>query len=678
VISSGRIPLFLSLAGIAALAACGGPNNLTLQNPTAAASTSASIAFSSTPVKSINLEGTASLTAVVSNDPTDAGVDWALLCQNAGNCGTLKLLHTSSGSPTIYQPPASITGNSQAVTIEAFATANHTANVTASLTVTGFAGNLKGTYVFETTGEDGNVGAFQLAGAITLDGNGNVTSGEQTYCDAIAPSPGVQYLVSVADKITGGSYYIGPDGRGTLTLNTADQNVGQGGIENFAFVFLSSSHVLIQTLDNAANVNLPPSDESSLGTLDLQTSTAAPTGGYAFVTNGIDVSTTATLAIGGIFNIDSPNNISGAGSVADEDDANTLTAIPSLSGTLTSPDHFGAVKFSLTAANPTAVPPFSTSLQFTGYIVDATHIKLIETNNNGTLAGSGITTGVAVGQGAATGTFNTGSAFAGNYVFDITGQDPSGLPDTLASVGLLSVDSSGNLNSTYDDEYLSDTSFTPNAQPFGFTDSFTGTYTLFPLGTGRVDTNSSITFATQGQGPELIFYLTGNGNPPLVLDADDNSNSEGFGSVGIGLAHPQAAAPYSFSGRYGFESVQSSNGGVPSTYTGQVIATENSGTFSGVADANISPFIPSPASTPGSGIVNGTFGSIPSTGRFTGTLSGNAFGNAFIALPNSAASVAFYPVDADQIFLIETDLLTSDESTFGYFSVRTPVCSGCP
>jgi hypothetical protein len=659
---------FLSFAAIAALSACGGSNNLTLQNPPAPATSSASIAFSSKPVSSINLVGTASPTAVVSNDPTDAGVDWVLLCQNAGNCGMLKPLHTSSGSPTTYTPPPSITGNSQAVTIEAFATANHTANVSASLTITGFAGNLKGTYVFETTGEDGNVGAYQLAGVVVLDGNGNVTSGEQTYCDAIAPQTPPSYLVSVADTITGGSYYIGPDGRGTLTLNTTDQNIGQAGIENFALVVLSGSHVLIQTLDNIANINLPPSNENSSGTLDLQTSTAPPTGGYAFVTNGIDVTTTATLSIGGILNIDSPNTISGAGSVADEDDNNTLTNITTLSGTLTNPDSFGAVKFSLTGANPNTFPPFSTSLEFTGYIVDATHIKLIETNNQGALAGSGVTAGVAIGQGAATGTFTNGSVFAGNYVFGIAGEDPSYLPDTLASVGLLSVDSNGNLSSVFDDEYLI-------TVPLGFTDSFTGTYTLFPSGTGRVDTNSSVTFAVEGQGPELIFYLTGNGNPPLILDADDNPNSLGYFSTGTGFAYSQAVAPYSFSGRYGFEWVQS-NGAVPNTYTGQATATESSETFSGVADANMA-FIPSPA-TPGAGIVNGTFGSIPSTGRFSGTLSGNAFGNAFTALPNSAASVAFYPVDDNLIFVIETDLSTSDESTFGYFSARTPVCNGCP
>jgi hypothetical protein len=671
-----KVLSFFGLAAMMVFAACGGNNNLTLQNPSAPEAQAVSIAFSPKPTASLSLAATTTLTAVVSGDSTDAGVDWVLLCSTAGNCGTLQpqggssspstTTHTASGSPVTYTPPQSITGNSQSVTVEAFATANHNSNTNAALTITGFASNLKGTYVFETTGSDGNVGAFELAGVVVLDGNGNVTSGEQTYCDAIAPPPLSQpSLVSVADKITGGSYYIGPDGRGTLTLNTADKNVGQLGIENFALVYLSNSKALIQTFDSNTNVSLPPSNEASAGTLDRQTSATSPSGGYAFVLNGIDTSISASpLTIGGVFDIDSPNTISGAGSVADEDDNNILTSIPALSGTVTSPDSLGSVNFSLTASNPTTFPPFSTSWELTGYIVDATHIKLIETNNNGTLAGSGITAGVAVGQGAATGTFNNNSTFAGNYVFDIAGEDPSGVPDTLASVGELAVDSNGNLSSAYDDEYL------VNAL-VGFTDSFTGTYVLYPSGTGRVDTNSSITFNVNGQGPELIFYLTGNGDPPLILDADDNQNSLGNFSTGIGFAHPQAGATFSFSGKYGVEFTDS-QGLTPNTATGRVTATESAGTLSGIVDTNFG-FNPQPNFG-----LNGTFGDISTSGRFTGTLENTLFPSP--STVPSTVSVAFYPVDDDLIFFIETDFALTFQSMSGHFSGRTSVCnlSACP
>jgi hypothetical protein len=645
------------------LAACGGNDNLTLENQPAPASSSASIAFSPTPVSTINLIGTAPITAVVSNDPTDAGVDWALLCQNPGNCGTLSPLHTASGKPTTYSPPSSITGNSQKVTIEAFAAANHNSNVLTPLTVTGFAGNLKGTYVFETTGIDGNgEGPYYLAGVIVLDGNGNVTSGEQTYCDTNFNASGGLILVSVTDKITGGSYYIGPDGRGTLTLNTADQNIGQLGIENFALAVASSSQAFLQTFDNETNPNLPPSNETSLGRLDLQTSAAPPSGGYAFVLNGFDISD-SSLATGGIFNIDSPETISGAGSVVDQDDASTATLSESLSGTLTNPDSFGSVTFNLTELSQS--PTTSTPLQFTGYIVDGTHIKLIETDNNGAVAGTGIGAGIAIGQGTATGMFTTNNAFAGNYAFDIAGEDPYEVPVTLAFDGQFTADSNGNLSAGYVDEVMS----------FFFSqisDSFTGTYALDASGSGRVDTNSSMTFTTYGQGPELVFYLTGNGNPPLILDADDNSNSLAFGAEGTGFAHPQSAVPYSFNGIYAWEFEQSNGTIPPNTYTGQLTASENTGGFSAVVDTN-STFTPTPGlpQVP----VTGTYFAAAATGRFAGTLSDSSFVTSF---PTPTVAVDFYPIDSANILFIETDLLTSGLSTAGYITTRTPVCSGCP
>jgi len=626
---------------IAVLAGCAG-NSTAPQNPAAPATTPVAIAFQPKPVNSISLVSTAPLTAVVSDDPSDSGVDWALLCGSNSTCGTLKPLHTASGAATTYTPPLVITGNSQAVTVEAFATADHTKNLVTSITITGFAGTLKGTYVFATKGEDAN-GVFQLAGVATFDGNGGITSGEQTHSDAV---------LAVTDAITGGSYYIGPDGRGTVTLNTADQNIGQLGVENLSLAFLNSSHAVIATVDNP---NLQPSFETSSGTLDLQTSTVAPAGGYAFAVNGIDISL-SPIAMGGIMNIDSPGKLSGAGSVADEFDAGTLNPTSTLSGTVTTADKFGSLKFNLATT-------FAASLQFTGYIVDSTHIKLVESDITAPGTGVAATTGVAVSQGSATGLFTSNSTFAGTYVLEILGQDPSGFPNSFGSVGQFTADSSGNLNSGYDDEILS-------FFAIAISDSFTGTYTLDPSGDGRVD--STINFIVNGPGPEFIFYLTGNGNPPLVLDADDNSNSLGLASAASGLALPQAAPPFSssFNGKYGMEFTQYSLGG-ENDASGVVTVNGNAGTLSGTIDTELS-FSPNPNTQ-----LTGTFTSIPSNGRFTGTLT-----NTFFPTPagtNNTVAVAYYMVNPQQIYFIETDFLLplSGVSTFGYFTERTPVCSAC-
>jgi hypothetical protein len=382
--------------------------------------------------------------------------------------------------------------------------------------------------------------------------------------------------------------------------------------------------------------------------LDLQTSTLAPTSGYAFAVSGTDINL-QPMAMGGIFNIDSPNAISGAGSVADQDLAGSLFPSAALSGTVTGPDSFGAIKFSLTTDFA------STPIQFTGYIVDAVHIKLIESDNDGSGAGFGSTAGVAIGQGTATGTFTKNKSFGGKYVFSISGQDFSGLPSSLASVGKFTADRAGNLISGFDDEFLAG---------FGIeiSDALTGTYTLDPAGTGRVD--SFINFRSNGAGPEFIVYLTGNGNPALVLDADGN-----IGSLGAGIAYPQAAPPYSFNGKYGLNFIQN-NAGIENNVTAQITADAITNTLIGVVDTNLG-FSTLP-DTP----LTGSFGTIPPAGRFAASLT-NTFFPSPSTSPNTI-STAFYAIDSGHGFFIETDSLSSGELSSGYFAARTPVCQGCP
>jgi hypothetical protein len=641
VVFRSRVFLLVSAVMIAILAGCGGGTK-SVQNPPPPPVSAVSIAFQPAPIGSIPINATTSLTAVVSNDSSNAGVDWSLLCNKNASCGSLSPLHTDSGKAAIYVPPATISGNSQTITIEAFASADHSKNVVTPVTVTGFGSSLKGTYVFQTQGVDAN-GVFQLAGVIILDGNGGITSGEQTHTDV---------LQSFSDPITGGSYTIGPDGRGTLTINTADPNIGQQGIENLSLVVLSPSQALIATFDDPT---LQASSETSSGTLDLQVSPTPLTGGYAFAVTGTDIATFSPTAWGGIINVDAPRTISGAGSLVDQDVAGAVTncPAPAFSGTVSDPDSFGMVKFDLTF-DPAACFVSSPTIEFTGYMVDAVHIKLIESDNNGSGTG-GATSGIAIAQGAATGTFTHNKSFGGKYVFAILGQDLSGFPTSLASVGEFAADRNGNITGGFNDEFLAG---------FGIeiSDIFTGTYTLDSTGSGRVD--SFLDFRNNGPGPEFIFYLTGNGNPPLILDADVN-----IGSIGSGIAYPQAAPPFSFNGKYGLYFTQSSFGS-ENDGTAQITVDSATNTFSGVVDTNLF-FSPNP-NTP----LTGTFGTIPKSGRFNGDMT-----NTFFPTPGSTPStfaMAFYLIDSTHGFFIETDSLSSGDLTFGYFAPRTPICQGCP
>ena len=476
--------------------------------------------------------------------------------------------------------------------------------------------SLKGNFTFLALGGDaagsnsyGGAESYQIGGVLVADGNGHITAGEQTYDD----SPTV-----AGDTITSGTYSIGADGVGTITLNTNDTSIGVSGVETFTIVMVSSSKAMITQFDASA---------TSSGLLEAQTSTAAPTGGYAFCVLGADLANAFPLSFGGVFNIDnnpSAGTISGTGSVADTDDSGSVTLQQTLSGfvaspdlSTSSPDAFGKVAIVLTVG--------STPVQFDGYIVDSNHIQLVEND------GYGVTGGTAFAQGSSTGTFTANSAFAGNFVYGFSGYNFLG---NGADAGVITADGAGNLNNGQIDESLGGTVIT---------DTLTGTYAVDNTGTGRVVVNT--TFGTNGTGPSMIFYLTGNGNPIAMQEMDTFA-------LGAGTGQTQGSSAPSFSGNYavGFDSVDTSF--LETDGIARITANSSAGTFSGSANAN-NNFTPTTGET-----FNGTFTSITG-GRATGTVTVNS---------GTPSTTALYFIDSTQGFVIETD---SNAVTLGTFRQQT-------
>ncbi len=618
------ILFLLSVSIMLGLAACGGTNNV--QNPPPPPGSNVSVAFNPMPVSGLFINASTEITAVVDNDPNNYGVDWSVTCNNKGSCGSLSAQHSQSGEAVTYTPPPAMLGNAESVNITAFASVDHTKNVVAPIALTAFGNVLKGTYVFETTGLDANGLNYQLAGVLTFDGSGGIVSGEQT----ISSIAGV--LTSQVGQ--GSSYFVGADGRGFITLNTTDQS-GQTITEHFSAAVVSPMKALIASVD---------ASQSSVGTLEIQSSTDLPTGGYAFVVNGIDATATPT-AIGGVVNIDSPGVISGNGSLADQDYNAALLVCGSpngLTGTVTQPTSApaGKVVFDLTG---TKCFGFA---EFTGYIVDSTHIRLIETD------GLYITGGLAISQGAARGTY-TSASLAGTYVYGVAGTDlASFLPTTLTGAGFVTGDGQGNLTNGNTDFFL--------LGAFAeFREQHTGTYTVDTNGIGRfrLAFNHLAPAPQTSFRPKLTFYLTSPGGPALVLHA---GGEELFTpAIGTGIAYPQGSPPFSFGGKFATSFTQQ-NGG------------ENDGTGQMTAQ---------PASTPPSlsGAVddsaNGVGNSTPLADTFTLPDSNGHFTGTFLG-----SNAAYYLVDSGRGFLVETDLVNpgSGQVAFGYFTARTPVCDGCP
>lgn len=644
---TGRQLIFLgAIAFLLALAGCGGTNTFNVQNPgPPPPSNQVSVVFQPQPAAVISIDSSPSITAVVNNDASNSGVDWAVNCPVQGSCGSLSALHTASGEATTYTPPSTLAGNSESVSIVAFATANHAQNVAAPITITAFGDALKGSYVLQAQGVDSSLNPYQFAGVVVLDGNGGISSGEQTV-NITDPVTGL--YVCLTDNISsqGSSYFVGADGRGTITITP--QNDPDLGVETFSIVALSPSKALIAAMPTSTAA------VTGTGTMDLQSAIATPVNGYAFVVSGSDFASASPTAIGGVLNIDSANNISGKGSEADQNLAGTIVNNQKLSGTVSNPDSFGAVTFNLSV--PTF--PSTTAFKFTGYVVDATHIKLIESDNPVEVGAFGATAGIAIGQGAATGTFNS---FSGTYVFGVLGEDLAIFqPSTATSAGVFTADGSGGLANGY-----TDTSLLGAFTSFGA--SFDGTYTVASSGIGRVSASFKH-FSPPPVGgfhPAFIFYLTGNGNPPLVL-ASATANFATPLFFGTGVAYPQIG-PLTFSGDYGF-SITQQNGGEGDA-AGRMTTAANPLSYSGAVDGNFS-FNPS-FNNP----LTGAYDAPSSNGVFASTVSDQIF-------EFSPFTANFYIIDASHGFFVETDLadpnVPSGVASFGYYSARTPVCVGCP
>jgi hypothetical protein len=490
-----------------------------------------------------------------------------------------------------------------------------------------------GNYVFSLAGKDNaDKSPYYVAGVFTV-ANGLITGGEQDFVDS------AQYGTDDQINPTGSSIAKTPDGNLLITLTTClatnctntDNFVGVKGVEtlNVSFLPLNPSKAFITEFDASA---------AASGELDLQTSTAALAHpiGYAFGLTGLD-KTFNPLAIGGVINIDGPGAISGTGSVFDVNDNgfSGLSAKQTFGlSTVSAPDALGRLTFTL---NPAAVNTFPRIILI-GYIVDANHIRLVETHDPfvGTLGGT------ALGQGANTGTFNTSSVSGNGFVVGLSGSDHAG-PFQLA--GLLIANSDLSVGGFFNYNTLPNTTGTQTPRQI-----IVGTYT--------VDATGRVTLAGVGDGTHnsnLQLYLDGSGHAmAMSMDSTDILSGIGFQQSGGG-----SFTSASFSGAYAMDST-----GADFTNkdeldaVGPVTAAGSAGTFSGTTDLNwlFSSF---PGPTFPKAPVSGTFTSA-ANGVFTGTINGLDVTTCTVYTttgPGCTADVfTFYLIDSTgDAIAIETD-----------------------
>lgn len=369
--------------------------------------------------------------------------------------------------------------------------------------------SLNGTYAFVTSGEafaSGNTSAtsFARTGSFIANGSGGITGG---VYDAV--SAGVSSTTSSAPVaiMSGSSYTMNADGRGTLTFN-----INSGGVPStvtFGIVLTSTSGGLMidETLSNSqastGSGNFILQSTASFGT--------AVSGAYVFDFTGLDASGNPVSLVG---QFASSAGVISTG-IEDANDAFTLSS-GSISGSL-SPDS----TFSATSGRGEATIAGQT---YAYYVVDSTRVRFISIDFSG--APGAMLTGDAVVQPTVP------AAPSGSFAFLVAGATASG---GLTRVARFNVSGSTVSNLLMDVNNAGmETEFGPSAltMPSMSYDPTTGR--------GLVSFQSSSTNLYS-----FVFYLS-SASSGVIQEVSPNDTTPAF-AVADGTIALQSGSPFSSS-----------------------------------------------------------------------------------------------------------------------------------
>ncbi len=302
--------------------------------------------------------------------------------------------------------------------------------------------DFNGTYTFSISGSDTN-GALAIAGAITACGcsNGSLSAGTVDIVD----SSGV--LASAASITTSGSgYTVNADGTGTFKLGFTTSS---GTIQyQFAFGLTDAAHGVVIEYDQ---------NGTGSGTIDLQPSAVTlSNSSFAFSVSGAANTTSATaipLGAVGAFTLNSSGGIT-AGTADFNFYGTALYAGTGLGGSISAGS-------GTTPGTASFNSSFDSSQAFHVYAIDATHLKLIESDGDAVLVGD------LFSQPTAT-------VPSGNLSFTMSGLDGSENPQAVG--GTFSSDGSANFSNGA--EAVND-----NGNVSTSTSAFTGVFSAQPGGT---------------------------------------------------------------------------------------------------------------------------------------------------------------------------------------------------
>ncbi len=439
-----------------------------------------------------------------------AGTIWQVnLNGNSGNPGSITNGATCGLYTAPLSPPASGT-----VTISAFSGGSSgTSTVTilfsnASLNSLVNQANPR-PYAFSYLGDNAS-GFLTVAGTFAADGNGNITGGTEDVNSGFAAP-------TMSTFAAGSTYTVGPDGRTTANLNV------DGATDVLQFALISNQHALMIRFDAAA---------TGSGTIDMQDPTqfGAPfsLGAYAFGVSGLDQNGSHLGMVGRVV-ANNENTFPLNNGIVDVNDGGTSLTDLLLQGGFSAADP--ATGRGTVALNcPTFDTDFgdnggvgSGTLNFVYYIVDSTHVKVLEGDSNTLLAGDF--------YGAPAATVN----MTGSQVFVVSGSDNNGAPYGMG--GAFQTASGGVLDINDDGVLTSPTTSTSNVTTPNIT---TATASLPDTNTGRIGLAIALSGGKTFDFAAYLFnYIAADGSPStgaVLLETDTNVG------VGTGVAYSQTGA----------------------------------------------------------------------------------------------------------------------------------------
>lgn len=521
------------------------------------------------------------------NSVVDANATWSVSSAKGGVVGSIDPtgLYTAPDAP----PPGG------QVTITANDPTEATTPVTATVTIAYSDASLRGPFAFTYIGDD-ITGFRAVAGRFVADGAGNIQGGLEDVDSFGSP-------IQSAVQIQGGTYVVGPDGRTSATINTSH------GKEQWQFVLTSTSHALLIRFDT---------NTTGYGTIDQQNlndlaNLSVISGNYVFRVEGANTSFNP-LAIAGRFTADGSGGIPLLASILDENDNGTVTkADTSLTGSYS----FDATNSGTGRGTLTLTSASTGQLQFVFYVIDNTHLYIVETDNAAYLAGE-------VESGATGSSFTVGELAASNYVFTVGGNSSAG---AYAAGGVFASDGNGNITSGDLDSNNAGT--IPASPPTTISAS---TYAVDPT-TGRVDLNLG--------SQEFAAYLTAS-NTALLVELDSTA-------ISGGKAYLQAASPGTPAGNLAL------------TLRGQGVFYNNSALYQ--SDVEGEGVFPLTTTQPSNLDIN-NFGTSPISGDLLGITSTvinaagtNGRGTATLAPTNPPAtySLVYYVIDPNTTLFVGQD-----------------------